>query len=319
MTLGLKKLLALACAAPAVVAPLSAAGPWTSTSKPPSGAPSPARPCGTDKVAAVRQVMVVWEENHSYSSIMGNPQAPEINSLARKCGLATNYRSLTHPSLPNYLEMTSGAAYTSWPWVSDCDAVVGCRTSAPSIFSELSSPRRQWRSYAEGMGSNCGTVSYGEYAARHNPAVYYTNIGAKCRKWDQPMGTPSEGPLRADLVRGPVGALTTVTPDVEHDMHNGTVAQGDAWLRTWLPLVIASPGYRSGHLAVLIVWDEGAGTGDRPSHVPLIVMSASTPAGTRSALPYNDFSVLRTISQLGGVAALGRSATAASLAGPFRL
>ena len=53
----------------------------------------------------------------------------------------------------------------------------------------------QWRSYAEGMESNCGSVTYGDYAARHNPAVYYTNIRRQCEAWDEPMGTPNQWPI----------------------------------------------------------------------------------------------------------------------------
>jgi hypothetical protein len=113
--------------------------------------------------------------------------------------------------------------------------------------------------------------------------------------------------------------LTTVTPDLQDDMHDGTVAQADNWVAGWLPQVLASPAYRSGRLAVLIVWDEGEGSGNVPSHAPLIVMSASTPAGTRSALAFDDYSVLRTVCQLNGVPDLGRASAAASLLGPFHL
>ncbi len=121
------------------------------------------------------------------------------------------------------------------------------------------------------------------------------------------------------LVSGPSAALSTVTPDLLDDMHDGTVAQADSWLAGWLPQIVASPAYRSGHLAVLIAWDEGAGAGNVPSHVPLIVMSASTPAGTRAAAAFDDFSVLHTICQLTGVADLERASSAAALVGPFHL
>jgi hypothetical protein len=121
------------------------------------------------------------------------------------------------------------------------------------------------------------------------------------------------------LGTGPSAALTTVTPDLLDDMHDGTVAEADSWLKGWLPEVIASPAYRSGHLAVLIAWDEGFGAGNLPSHVPLLVMSASTPAGTRSALAFDDFSVLRSICQLTGVPSLGGAASARALVGPFHL
>ena len=239
--------------------------------------------------------------------------------MAGQCGLATEYEATTHPSLPNYMEMTSGQSYAYPPWDSDCNPQGLCTTSATSVFAELGATRGQWRSYVEGMGHNCGLATYGVYAARHNPAVYYTNIRSECEAWDPPMGTPGYGPLHQALVSGPTVGLTTVTPDVEDDMHNGTVAMADHWLTGWVPQVIASPAYRSGHLAVIIAWDEGSGAGNISSHTPLIVMSASTPAGARSAVAFNDFSVLRTICQLTRVASPGQARAATSLVAPFRL
>ncbi len=316
---------AMICTLAGAIAAIGLAGASAAGSTPTEAAatgvfPTLSRPCGTRAgKPVVDQVLLIWEENHSYSSIIGNPSAPEINSFAAKCGLATRYAALTHPSLPNYMEMTSGLSFASWPWVGDCDPQGSCTTTAASIFSELGAAGRQWRSYVEAMGRNCGLASYGEYAAKHNPAVYYTTARHECETWDQPMGTPPGGPMHQALVSGPSAALTTVTPDLLDDMHDGTVAEADTWLKSWWPLVLSSPAYRAGRLAVVLVWDEGAGSGNAPSHVPLIVISASTPAGARSALPFDDFSVLRSICQLTGVASPGQASKSATFLGPFHL
>jgi hypothetical protein len=264
-------------------------------------------------------LLVIWEENHNYGSIIGNPDAPEINSLVRQCALATNYHSLTHPSLPNYLEMTSGSAYTSWPWTSDCDPVGNCTATGASVFSELVAKGLQWRAYAEAMTSNCGLFSHDDYAARHNPAVYFASVKAKCQIWDQPMGSPGQGALRNTLLSGPSVALITVSPDLQDDMHNGPVRAADQWLARWLPRIIDSPAYKIGRLGVVIVWDEGSGSGNVPSHVPLIVMSSSTPVGGRSSASYTDFSVLQAACQLTGVPQLGGARDAASFVKAFGL
>jgi len=278
------------------------------------------KPCGDAQgKPKVDRVLLIWEENHSYSSVIGNPAAPEMNRLAKLCGVATNYTAVTHPSLPNYMAMTSGLSYAYPPWDDDCAPYGSCTTRAPSIFAELAAAGKGWRSYAESMASNCSLPTYGNYAARHNPAVYYTSIRSQCRKWDQPLGTTLRGPLRAALREGPAVALTTVTPNVEDDMHNGTVGQADAWLASWVPQIVASPSYRSGHLAVVIAWDEGPGGGNEPSSAPLIVMSAYTRPGTRVSVPLNDYSVLRSISQLTGVKPLGEAAKALSFVRAFNL
>src|SRR5438067_9429880 len=58
-------------------------------------------------------VIVVLEENHSYSSVIGNSSMPYINSLATKYALSTQYYANTHPSIGNYLMMTAGQIITN--------------------------------------------------------------------------------------------------------------------------------------------------------------------------------------------------------------
>jgi acid phosphatase len=282
--------------------------------------PSIAHPCGIAQgKPRVDRVLLIWEENHSYGSVIGSSAAPEINRLARLCGSATHYMAVTHPSLPNYMSMTSGLSYAYPPWDGDCAPFGNCTTKATSIFAELAAKGKEWRSYAESMTSNCSLATYGTYAARHNPAVYYTSIRSQCRKWDQPLGTTSRGALHTALQRGPSVGLTTVTPNVDDDMHNGTVSQADAWLAEWVPQIVGSPSYRKGLLAVVIAWDEGFGGGNEASSAPLLVMSAYTHPGSKASLPLNDYSVLRSVSLLLGVKPLGEAAKATSFVRVFNL
>src|SRR5271169_3337515 len=58
-------------------------------------------PCGTVTGSPREdEVLLIWEENHSYSSVIGDPEASEFNFLATKCGMATDYHAIDHPSLP---------------------------------------------------------------------------------------------------------------------------------------------------------------------------------------------------------------------------
>ena len=69
-------------------------------------------PCGTATSPPVDGwAHVVWIvfENKSYDDVIGSVNAPTINSLASECGLATSFYAETHPSLPNYIAMTSGS------------------------------------------------------------------------------------------------------------------------------------------------------------------------------------------------------------------
>ena len=61
------------------------------------------------QVPTPAHVIVVIEENHGYSQIIGSSQAPYINTLASQGALFTNSSALTHPSQPNYLDLFSGS------------------------------------------------------------------------------------------------------------------------------------------------------------------------------------------------------------------
>jgi len=67
---------------------------------------------GTDAgttVSSLKHVYVIMMENHAQAQIIGDTtDAPNLNMLAQKYGVATNYYGVTHPSLPNYLAAISG-------------------------------------------------------------------------------------------------------------------------------------------------------------------------------------------------------------------
>lgn len=278
-------------------------------------------PCGTLTTAPTYEhVIWIWMENHSYDDIIGSSQAPYINSLASRCGLATNYHNVTHPSLPNYVAATSGLAPSSLPaFESDCGPSKKCSTSAASIFGQGES----WRAYEESMPSNCDKSNAGNYAVRHNPPPYFTAL-AGCSSSDVPYTQ-----LATDLSAGTLPAFSFITPNVLDDMHNGTVAQGDTWLADNLPAILNSAEYRSGTTVVFLTWDEGSGgstgescaanTGDQSCHVATLVISPSTPAGSTSATLFDHYSLLGTAEQLLGLPPLGQAASYPTLTSAFNL
>ena len=56
-------------------------------------------------------VFVIMMENHGYSQILNNPNAPFTNQYAQDANLATNYFAVAHPSLTNYLEIVGGSNF----------------------------------------------------------------------------------------------------------------------------------------------------------------------------------------------------------------
>jgi phospholipase C len=228
-------------------------------------------------------------ENEAYQSIIGSRSAPYITQLADACGLATNYQAISHPSLPNYLAATSG---DTWG-VADDSPPSAHPIAHASIFSQLAAAGLTWRSYEESMPLNCDPSSPGEYAVKHNPAAYYTGITADCQKSDVPFTA-----FASDLHRNRLPAFAFVTPNLCDDMHDCPVANGDAWLHRWVPTIIASPPYRSGSTVLIITFDEGTGG---TNQVATVVVSPTTPPGTRSAERFDHYSLLKTTEQLLGI------------------
>lgn len=269
--------------------------------------------CGR-KVAspAYRQVLWVVMENDPYAAVIGSPAAPFATALSRACGVAVDYRAVTHPSLPNYLAMTAGSTFG----IADDAEPSAHLLRAPTIFSQLDARRRTWASYAESMAEPCQQVTAGLYAARHNPAVYFVPLRAACRHHDLPMGTLGAGPLATALRRDQLASFTFVTPNVCDDGHSCPLALADAWLARFVGDVVASPAYRSGHVVVFVTWDEGSGADQR---VPLLAVAPSVPKGTVARGSFSHYSLLRTTEQLLGLAPLGAAAHAASMAPAFHL
>jgi len=255
--------------------------------------------------------MWVWMENESYVSIIGSPDASFATALARRCGLATNYHAITHPSLPNYLAATGG---TTSGVVDDGEPAVH-PIGGPSIFSEIDGAGLTWRSYAESMPSPCDMVTSGLYAARHNPAVYYTGLRRTCRLDDVPMGSLKSGRLHQALQTNTFPNFAFATPNICDDAHSCPVAHGDAWLLAFLSVVFSSPTYRLGHLVVFITWDEG----NVDNRVATIVAAPSVPKGTASATYFGHYSLLRTAEDLLGLRPLHNASKASSMVGAFHL
>ncbi|MGH3155159.1 MAG: alkaline phosphatase family protein, partial [Streptosporangiaceae bacterium] len=295
----------------------------------PAGATAKASssPCGTVTTAPTyKHVIVIMDENESYSDIIGSSQAPYINSLASECGLASNYHNITHDSLPNYLGITSGLTYkTLLPYDEDCLPSASCEVKGNNIFHQASS----WKEYAESMPSACDKSDSGNYAPKHNPSVYYTDLST-CKTDDVPLGTASNSPLVKQFrSESTAPAYSYLTGNLCDDMHgttgceSGLIKAGDTWLSTWIPLITSSKVYQSGDTVIFLVWDEGAGgttgekcynnTTDQSCRVPAIVIAPSVKAGTVVSTQLDHYSLLKTSEQLLGLPQIGQAKSAASM------
>jgi phosphatidylinositol-3-phosphatase len=307
-------------------------GPPPSTSPPassasPSSASSAASPAGSagallPALSRYSKVLLVAMENKTEGEVIGNPEASYLTSLSQEYGrpakLDAGYPA-NCPSLAAYLLMTSGSTHG----VCDDRNPSAHPISGPSLFSQLSSTGRQWRNYAEAMPENCADTNSSDhrYAVRHAPAVYYVDERARCRQWQVPLGDLTGGALADDLAAGRLPDFSFVTPDQCHNMHGapgcqgGGVPTGDAWVKSWMAKILASPDWTAGRLVVVITWDEGT-TSD--NHIPAVIASPTT-RGVVSQTSYTQCSVLRTVSEIVRVPPLGCAAQAPSMLAEFKL
>jgi hypothetical protein len=200
---------------------------------------------------SVDKVLVFIEENHSLSQMRTG--MPYLYSQAKKYGYANHYTALAHPSLPNYLAIAFGSTFG----VTD-DAAPGSHPErGPDVFTAARRAGRTARAYQESMTSNCARTDRGKYAVKHNPWAYNsTRGGTVCGTNDVPAGTQASGQLHDDIVNGALPNVGEVTPNLDHDAHDGSLTSADEWLKGWLRLVYASPDWRSGHLAIIVTADE---------------------------------------------------------------
>jgi acid phosphatase len=87
----------------------------------------------------------------------------------------------------------------------------------PNIFSLMNAAGPTWRVYAEDMPSPCFGGDRNGHLRRHNPAVYYRNIGSRgdgtCAQYDLSLDVAS------DLAHGTLPAFSFVVPNQYRDMH----------------------------------------------------------------------------------------------------
>ena len=242
-------------------------------------------------------VVVVVFENHETSSIAGNPEAPTFNALARRYAMLTDYTAVAHPSLPNYLALVSGSTHGI---TSDC---TDCSVAARSLADTLAAARKSWQTYAEDLPYPGFTgASAGGYAKKHDPLLYFRDVaGSPARRRHVVPFTQ----LASDLRRHRLPAFSLVVPNLCNDMHDCSVATGDAWLKAHIAPLLQSRALRGG--VVFVVFDEGTSDTGGGGRVQALALGPTVRRGSRFTRATNHYGLLRTIEDAWGLPRLGLS------------
>ncbi|MFI5282272.1 MAG: alkaline phosphatase family protein, partial [Candidatus Dormibacterales bacterium] len=262
---------AVLCAAPAlsVVRPVHAAGP--------------------------PHVMIVLMENASYEAVVGNANMPYLNHLVATNG-SVSTTDLSHPSEPNYLGLVSGSIQDNPQDLTPQDKTY----AGPQLTDELAAAGIGWKAYMQDMPMACDLTDQfgpGGYDVNHNPFMYFNSVRNSPNQCNRDVPYPQ---LTSDLNSGTAPPFIWVSPNTTNDMHDGTPAQGDAFLQGLVAQVQASSWWAAGG-RIIITFDEGE---QSEQVLTLVVGSAHGTPATGG----NEYGTLRGIEETLGVGLLGQSA-----------
>jgi predicted MPP superfamily phosphohydrolase len=261
-------------------------------------------------ISQLHHVFVIVEENHDWSTIYNNPAAPYINKTLLKQGsYAQNYHNVAanldelHPSEPNYIFLESGMiAFPDHPFTTDDDPSAKNSTASHNHLSYLLEQQGlSWKSYQEDIsGTDCPINTTKNYVPRHNPFVYFQDVSgnppsttnANCKTH---MSTITQ--LSKDLSSEQVANYNFITPNLQHDMHNGTIAQADTWLSRIVPQITNSQTFKKDGI-LFITWDEGSEGVAENNPIGMIILSPYVKQGYTNNIEYSHASYVKTIEEI---------------------
>jgi acid phosphatase len=271
-------------------------------------------------------VLVVLMENQGLSTIMNGTSAPFMKSLANNYSLAEKYTAMAHPSLPNYLAILSGSQFSPWT-ASDCGPsgdTGSCTTGTqPNLIDRIEAAGLTWKAYAEdypGQGTGklyssggcyLGDEEPANFYARHVPMLYFNDIidnSARCAKIVPASSVVTNKQETDDILLKDLSSVSTasnfmwLTPNGLDDMHDATIAFGNAYLAKLVPDILNSTVFRTQKAALFIVFDEGSGSAQYPSDWVYAMWAGSVAKkGYVSTTHYSQYSLTATIEQNWGL------------------
>ena len=246
-------------------------------------------------------IVVVIEENRGYSQIMDvRNSGSYIHALAKRGMVFTQSYGVTHPSQPNYLALFAGSTFDV------TSNACGYSFTTDNLATALLDKHLSFASYAESLPA-VGDLSCmsGAYQRKHNPISNWqgTRLSAEMnlRFSDFPQ----------DYSKLPM--VSFVIPDQNNDMHDGSFAAADEWLKTHIDPYV---DWAFKHNSLLILtWDEDSGKEN--NQVVTLFVGPMVKAGTNSQR-INHYNVLRTMLDMYGLPALGESADAQPINGVWK-
>src|SRR3989449_535481 len=234
------------------------------------------------------QLVVVLMENKNLNEVYG--PAPYMTQLADQYSFSQGWSSITNPSQPNYIAIMGASTF----------GVSGDgnhpNLNHPTLVDLIETSGHTWTAIAEGSGSGCSINP--QRGEDHFPFLSYTTITgnpARC------ANLHSGGP--ADVVTALNAGTNFIwfTPNDGHNMHDNSVASGDAWIQSWVSGLLTAMGSKK--TALILMFDEAY------TSPPYIYMSFSGPAtklAYKSTASYSHYSLAKLLEDVWGGGSLGQ-------------
>jgi len=273
------------------------------------------------QVPQSNHVVLLLEENQSYSAVIGSSSMPFLNSLANKYGLATQYYANTHPSIGNYFMLTAGQLFTN-------NDSLNSTINIDNVVRHLLTAGKTWKSYAESLpsvGYTGGDVY--PYIRHHNPLSYFNDV---VNSSVQRLNLVPFSQLATDLANNQLPNYSFIVPNQNHNAHDcptgptgctnaQKLATADTWLKNNITPLLNSPVFQTDGI-LIIVFDESfsTDTAHGGGHVAAVVIGPRVKPGFKSTAFYQHQSVLRTMLDALGIHTYpGSAATAPDMADLF--
>jgi len=274
-----------------------------------------ALPAVAGAIPRSNHIWIITEENRSYENVIGNSRMPYYNSLAKKYALTAQYYSNRHGSISSLMRIVAGQPVTTNGNTTACFNV-------DNIVRHLLLHGMAWKTYQEDLPYAGYTgLKWANYVRGHNPLIDFTDVCTPSQKLNSVPFTQ----LAKDIANNATPNYAYITPNLQHDAHDGTLAQADQWLSQQVPKILALPEFQSaGDGLLFIVWDEGhlytdnrcsasvsTGCGGR---IATLVIGPKVKRNLKSQTLYHHQHLLRTVCDaLGFTNCPGAGATASPM------
>ncbi len=283
------------------------------------------------RVPHYNHIAVIMDTSHDYGSILHNKFAPNINRLAKQFGLASHYFTVADPDTANLMAVLAGNSFGIGNGLPYWDTQV----HQSSLLTQLATAHKSWKEYSQGLPyagylGTCYPTRCVQTDTLYNQ-TQFNSVADLASVVDSPAQARNMVPaaqLAADARAGRLPDFSLINADECRGMHGGPpwcedssnsyhqfddnalVSAGDSYVGQVAHEIMSGPQWKHGNNAIVVTFTEGdtsqgccdvkAGTG----HVITIVITSHGPRHLTDPVPFNHYSLLRTIEDAFGLRCL---------------